>query len=248
MRSTDRYQTEKDGQRINIHCGGYVLKPLSHSKTLTTHFMVVEMEHDENIPTFMVKSRMRTLGSRLANLSRYLDKCKINEGLKNGDNIMLRNGNAEANKAVEPIKKAPKPVVKKPVLKMPENTNFKQMPQHPHVPYPRGIPDLCMEDFNQETDLTKSQIKECRARLDELVDFANEQGWDYYKHIKGVECYTRMGPRGVIQVKGVINYPFTANEIISQVMLIEERKMYDDQIDFAELLEEHSHNHMLAYA
>jgi hypothetical protein len=49
-----------------VHTGGWVLKPLSHSKTLVSLFLVTEYEADESIPAFMLKTRMRSLGNRLS--------------------------------------------------------------------------------------------------------------------------------------------------------------------------------------
>lgn len=53
-----------------------MIKPLSHSKSLVTYFIDASFKEDETIPTFMLKSRMKTLGQSLTNLNKYLDKSK----------------------------------------------------------------------------------------------------------------------------------------------------------------------------
>jgi len=73
-KSTKEYQYGGKGQRIELIIGGWILKPLSHSKTLVTHFMDLNFDPDQTIPTFMIKSRLRSLGTRLSQLNKILDK------------------------------------------------------------------------------------------------------------------------------------------------------------------------------
>ena len=44
---------------------------------------------------------------------------------------------------------------------------------------------------------------------------ANENDWKYLKHIKEAAIYTRNSERNIVQVKGVVDFPFTPDEVVS---------------------------------
>jgi hypothetical protein len=80
-----------------------------------------------------------------------------------------------------------------------------------------------------------------------MLDMINETDWKFLKMIKDAAIYTRNSPRGIIQVKGVVDFPFTPDEVISQVIIVEERKHYDEQFDEGRILSEHCEHTYIAY-
>lgn len=56
----------------------------------------------------------------------------------------------------------------------------------------------------------------------------NSEGWKYLKNIKDATIYTKDSERKITMVKGVVDFPFTPDEVVSQVLIVEERKYYDD--------------------
>lgn len=65
-------------------------------------------------------------------------------------------------------------------------------------------------------------IRGLRARLPDLLEMVNGDGWKYLKHIKDAVIYTRNSERNIVQVKGVVDFPFTPDEVVSQVLIVEE--------------------------
>jgi len=57
---------------------------------------------------------------------------------------------------------------------------------------------------------------------------ANGDGWKFLKTIKDAYIYTKESERKITMVKGVVDFPFTPDEVVSQVLIVEERKYYDD--------------------
>ena len=49
-------------------------------------------------------------------------------------------------------------------------------------------------------------------------------------------------------VKGVVKYPFTPDEVISQVLIVEERKEYDKQLKEGQIVSEHVYDTFVGYA
>ena len=74
--STTEYAKEGQIPLLNAQNGGWVIKPLSHHKSLVSYFMVADYTSDSSIPDFMLKSRLRTFAVRLNCLNKYLDKTK----------------------------------------------------------------------------------------------------------------------------------------------------------------------------
>jgi hypothetical protein len=60
--STTEYVVDSQIPKLIAHNGGWVIKPLSHSKSLVTLFIEAEYEEDKTIPAFMLKTRMKSLG------------------------------------------------------------------------------------------------------------------------------------------------------------------------------------------
>ena len=54
-----------------------------------------------------------------------------------------------------------------------------------------------------------------RSCLNDLIDMANSEGWKYLKTIKDAAIYTRNSDRNIVQVKGVVTFPFTPEEVVS---------------------------------
>lgn len=53
------------------------------------------------------------------------------------------------------------------------------------------------------------------AKLPDLLEMANGDGWKYLKHIKDAAIYTRNSERNIVQVKGIVDFPFTPDEVVS---------------------------------
>ena len=56
---------------------------------------------------------------------------------------------------------------------------------------PQGIRPLSDEKLAKEDPESQKLIKRLRARLPDLIDMANGDGWKYLKHIKDAAIYTR---------------------------------------------------------
>ena len=56
--STEEFEKEGKIPRLRATNGGWVIKPLSHQKSLVTYFMEAEYQIDETIPAFMMKTRL----------------------------------------------------------------------------------------------------------------------------------------------------------------------------------------------
>ena len=76
---------------------------------------------------------------------------------------------------------------------------------------------------------------------------ANGDGWKYLKHIKDAAIYTRNSERNIVQVKGIVDFPFTPDEVVSQVLIVEERKYYDNQIEDGNIVSKHCEDTFIGY-
>ena len=76
---------------------------------------------------------------------------------------------------------------------------------------------------------------------------ANADGWKFLKNIKDACIYTKESERKITMVKGVVDFPFTPDEVVSQVLIVEEWKYYDDQIDDGNIVSSHCHDTFIGY-
>ena len=220
-----------------------MLKPLSHTKTLVTLFLIAEYEADPEIPAFMIKSRLRSLGTRLNLINRFLDKHRFTPFEETANRTVDYKSTPLNSSRDEPrefkfergsVPFTPQASSKKDLdlgsPKKPQHVSAdpKVRAQHPHFSVPTDIAPIDQDLLAKEDDIGRNAILNARKKIHDMIEMMNADDWKYLKKIGETCLYIRDSERGIMQCKGVVEYPFTPDEIVSQVLIVEERKNYDD--------------------
>lgn len=186
-----------DVERVDIQCGGWILKPLTAKKTLVNIFFDIKYPKSEIPDPILSKncksivSMLRTLEIACSKLFKYehLGSTIFNRTV-NGGEIEEDSGSDEVD-AAQGQNKIEIEEDKEWVPKMSSNDKNAFI----IVPSPSDIPEIPAEDVKEEH---KQYILETRRRLPELVSLVNELNWKFIKVKKGTRIFVSKSERGNI--------------------------------------------------
>ena len=232
---------EPESERLELRCGGWVLKSLGTNKTLVNVFFDIKFPSSQ-IPETLNGRHLKSISSMMRTLDSIWRKKNIHQDIGS----KLYDSSAAAHQAQSA---GIEDEEEKEIIDESKEIDFDSPSDSKEastrVEYPTDILEIPAEKLDPKH---KDLILGPRIRLRELVDLINKGKWKFLKTKNETKMWVRKSERGFIWVKGETYFPFDPERIIDYLRKVDVRHEYDRFTDYAQIIEELPYRTFLAYA
>lgn len=234
-------KVDPESERLELRCGGWVLKSLGTTKTLVNVFFDIKFPTSQ-VPEALNGRHLKSISSMIRTLDSIWRKNSSHSdiGLKIYDKSAWAHQAQSAGAQDEEDKEG---IDESKEIDFDSPSDSKEASTW--IEYPTDILEIPADKLDPKH---KDTVLGPRNKLRELVDLINNGKWKFLKNKNDTKMWVKKSERGLVWVKGETYFPFDPERIIDYLRKVDVRHEYDRFTDYAQIIEELPYRTFLAYA